>query len=298
MPNPGFDRDAAAQAVEYFLRYRSKREAAKALGVDESSFYRRLRAASKFGMMGTKPVLPGYYLHRTSTQLGPNGELQREWIQQRQEPGDEFAVPDGHVVKGVSALLDADGRTVQRWVKTREGMDATYAVDAVKSAFEGWTAPNFVIPEPGETDEDLLTIYSLADVHLGLQAVADESGADFNLSIAAERFRDVTGRLFDRSPNSDTAIILQLGDWSHVDDDLALTPSSKNTLQVSDRLLDITRCGVRVMVDYVYHALQKHRRVIVKVLKGNHDLNAWIALYVALAEHFRDNDRVTIDHGL
>jgi transposase len=106
MPNPGFDRDAAAQAVEYFLRYRSKREAAKALGVDESSFYRRLRAASKFGMMGTKPVLPGYYLHRTSTQLGPNGELQREWIQQRPEPGDEFAVPDGHVVKGVSALLD------------------------------------------------------------------------------------------------------------------------------------------------------------------------------------------------
>lgn len=62
-------------------------------------------------------------------------------------------------------------------------------------------------------------------------------------------------------------------------------------------MLDITKAGVRIMVDYVYHALRKHRRVIVKVLKGNHDLNAWLALYMALCEHFRDNDRVTIDGG-
>ena len=41
--------------------------------------------------------------------------------------------------------------------------------------------------------------------------------------------------------------------------DLALTPTSKNSLQVSDRLLDIVKAGVRIMVDYVYHALRKHR---------------------------------------
>lgn len=291
MSNPGFSEDLLIEAVAAFQRYGSKREAAKALNIEESSFYRRLKAATKYGLCGPTQTKPGFVIRSISSKEGD------AWVKQVPEPGAPFEVPDGHVVKGESALVDADGRVIQRWVKTREGMDATYAVDAVKSAFEGWTAPNFITPDPGETDEDLLSIYSLADVHLGLQAVADESGADFNLSIAAERFRDVTGRLFDRSPNSDTAIILQLGDWSHVDDDLALTPSSKNTLQVSDRLLDITRCGVRVMVDYVYHALQKHRRVIVKVLKGNHDLNAWIALYVALAEHFRDNDRVTIDHG-
>lgn len=292
MSNPGFSEDLQIEAAEAFKRYGSKREAARAIGVEESSFYRRLKAATKSGLLGPARTKPGFVIRSISSKEGD------AWVKQVPEPGEQFEVPDGHTVKGESALIDADGRVIQKWVKTREGgINPTTAIDAVKSAFEGWTAPNFIAPEPGETDEDLLTIYSLADVHLGLQAVADESGADFNLSIAAERFRDVTGRLFDRSPNSDTAIILQLGDWSHVDDDLALTPSSKNTLQVSDRLLDITRCGVRVMVDYVYHALQKHRRVIVKVLKGNHDLNAWIALYVALAEHFRDNDRVTIDHG-
>lgn len=293
MPTPPISEEEERRTIEAYHRHSGNQtRIADELGKSRGATQDRIRRLARQGKLGTAPVLPGYYISQTTQ--APSGTF----IQQKPERGEPFEVPSGHVIKGVSALVDADGRTIQQWFKTTQGERSIEELtDVIKSAFEGWAAPALVVPEPGITDPDLLTTYTIADLHLGLRAVADESGADFNLPIATERFRNTTSRLFDRSPNSDTALILQLGDWTHVDDDLALTPTSKNSLQVSDRLLDISRAGVRIMVDYIYHALRKHRRVIVKILKGNHDLNAWLSLYLALTEHFRDNDRVTIDSG-
>jgi len=261
--SPPITDEIAAEAVAALQEHGSYERAAKSLGIARSTFGNRLLKAAQRGLDGSVPK----------------------------------PIPPGQRVKGLSTLYDAGGNKVLEWVKTADDASIADLTQTVKDAFEGWVPPAWDNGTAPITDADLMTVYSLADIHLGLRAVADESGADFDLDIASKRFRDVTARLFDRSPNSDTALILQLGDFSHVDDDLALTPSSKNTLQVSDRLLDIAKVGVQIMVDYVYHALRKHRRVIVKVLKGNHDLNAWIALYIGLSEHFRGNDRVTIDGG-
>lgn len=291
------------EAQEAIRIHGSRTAAAKALGIARTTLISRLEIAdrekqkARRGELGTEPVLPGYYISKETAVYNQDGDLVREFIQQKPEHGDTFDVPEGHAVKGVSALIDADGRTIQQWVKTGAERSPEQLADILKAAFAEWVPPKFKTPPCGETNADTLTTYPIADLHLGLRAVADESGEDFDLTIATERFRESTARLFDRSPNSETALILQLGDWTHVDDDLALTPTSKNTLQVSDRLLDISRAGVRIMVDYIYQALRKHRRVIVKVLKGNHDINSWMALYLALVEHFRGNERVTIDGG-
>lgn len=300
MGTPPVANDVLAATVEAYNSHGGNQvKAADSLGISRGALQDRLKKAARIGLMGTKPVLDGFEISKTTAVTDQSGNVVREFIQQKPERDlSSFNMPAGHEIKGVSAYLDADGNVVGQWVKTREGQLSVDALaDAVKASFIDWTPPPFPVPGVGDTDADTLTIYPLADMHLGLRAVADEAGSDFDLGIAAARFRNTTSRLFDRSPNSDTALILQLGDWTHVDDDLALTPTSKNTLQVSDRLLDIARCGVGIMVDYIYHALRKHRQVIVKVLKGNHDLNAWLALYIGLCEHFRDNERVTIDGG-
>jgi hypothetical protein len=117
MPNPGFPEDLLLEAVEAFQRYGSKREAAKAINVEEASFYRRLKAATKYGLCGPTQTKPGFVIRSISSKEGD------AWVKQVPEPGAPFEVPDGHVVKGVSALVDAEGRTVQQWVKTREGTD-------------------------------------------------------------------------------------------------------------------------------------------------------------------------------
>lgn len=297
MAFPSLTDEQCHEAAEARRQHGTDRAAADSLGLNRMTYRHRLIEAARRGFYGTQPVLPGYRISKTTAAFDRDGSLVRNYVQQRPEHGGVFEVPEGHAVKGISALVDAEGQIVQQWIKTKDGEHSPESLaEALKSAFDGWTAPVICLPVP-DTDCDTLTIYPIADLHLGLRAVADESGADFDLGIAARRFRETTARLFDRSPNSETALIIQLGDWTHVDDDLALTPTSKNTLQVSDRLLDIVKVGVRIMVDYVYHALRKHAKVTVKVLKGNHDLNAWIALYVGLSEHFRDNDRVTVDGG-
>ena len=293
MPNLGFDRDTAAIAAGYFQRYGSKREAAKAMGVSESSFYRMLKAAGKFGIMGTKPVLPGYYLHRTSTQFGPDGELQREWVQQKPEPGEEFAVPDGHIVKGVSALLDAEGRTVQQWVKTREG-NAPVLSDAIKTALQSYEPAPLISP-PSFTNDDLLTVYPIADLHLGMFSWARETGADYDIKIASGLLKSSMNNLVARSANSRQAVVLDLGDYFHADNSRNQTARSGNPLDVDSRYAKVVQMGFELVIQCVELALQKHDFVEYRKLPGNHDDETSLMLAVAVAAHFRANERVSVD---
>lgn len=295
---PPLDDEAIQKIIEAWKATGSYRAAARETGHSDHSVKKYVERAAAEGKLGTSPVLPGFRISKTTTVTDEHGITVREFIQQRPDAGGAFTLPEGHQIKGVSALLDAHGNVSAQWVKTKEGERSVEAVaDAFKEAFADWMPPPFPDNGAPDTDDDLLTIYPIADLHLGLKASADECGAAFDLDIATERFRDTTAKLFARSPNSNTALILQLGDFTHADDDLAMTPTSKNILQVSDRQLDVIKAGVQMMIDYVYHALTKHERVIVKCLKGNHDLNSWVALYVALDQHFRDNDRVTVDGG-
>lgn len=291
--------DILAEAVALVRQHGTVTAAAEAAGIHRRTLGCRIKRAAERGLMGYAPVLPGFAVTKTTAELGEAGEIRRQFITQKPEPGEAFAVPDGHVVKGVSALVDADGRVERQWVKTREGggIGTADVRAAIEAALEQWgcAAPDIAPPPAG--DDDLLTIYPWADVHLGLRATADACEGDFDLAVAADRFRSTTANLLARSPNSGTALILQLGDWSHADDDLAMTPTSKHILQVSHTQLPVITCGVQLAIEGIYLALEKHALVIVKVLRGNHDRNAWIALYVALVQHFRGNQRVKIDDG-
>jgi hypothetical protein len=51
---------------------------------------------------------------------------------------------------------------------------------------------------------------------------------------------------------------------------------------------------IQAMAVCVELALAKHQRIIVRILPGNHNLNSYLAIMFALAERFRDNDRVSV----
>jgi penicillin-binding protein 1A len=76
-------------------------------------------------------MIPGFRLKEASQQYGPNGELQKEWVKQTPEPDDVFEVPEGHAVKGVSALVDAQGRTLYRYRGTMQRLLPSNAARAV-----------------------------------------------------------------------------------------------------------------------------------------------------------------------
>jgi hypothetical protein len=293
MPNPGFSEDLIIQAVEAFQRYGSKREAARAIGVDESSFYRRLRAGSRIGLLGTEPVLPGYYISQETAVYDRDGNLRAEFIQQKPERGDVFDIPAGHTIKGVSALVDPEGREIIKWIKTREGT-APILSDAIKAALEAYEPAPLITP-PDFTNDDLLTVYPVADLHLGMFSWSKETGADYDIKIASALLRASMNNLVARSANSRHAVVLDVGDYFHADNSRNQTARSGNPLDVDSRYAKVVQMGFELVIQCIELALQKHDFVEYRKLPGNHDDETSLMLAVAVAAHFRANERVNVD---
>jgi hypothetical protein len=254
-----------------------------------------LKRAAARGELGTDPVLPGFEIKSVSTQLGPDGRKRSESIKQAQERGAKFEMPEGHLVKGVSALLDPDGRTIAQWVKTREGDNSLLLVDAIKSAFEEYRGHAQLPPRPEYIDEDLLTTYVIGDHHLGLYTWAKETGDSFDLKIGEQILLDTMGKLVSSAPASGTAVVLNLGDFFHSDTDENRTQRSGHALDVDTRYAKVLQVGIRLMTSCIEMALQRHDKVIVRCLPGNHDPHTSLALTSSIAAFFHTNDRVTID---
>src|SRR5271163_1990227 len=101
--------------------------------------------------------------------------------------------------------------------------------------------------------------------------------------------------LITSAPSSHTAVILNLGDFFHSDSNSNITPKSGNKLDVDTRYAKILRVGVNLIIHCTQLALQKHKRVILRCLPGNHDPYASLALATALACFFSSNTRVFVD---
>jgi hypothetical protein len=210
----------------------------------------------------------------------------------------------------VRAGMDALGMQVQpgvAWIKTKPtewqpgysymvkiGDEEIDVLDRIREAFAD-LKPAEPTPAPAYADEDLLTVYPLADVHIGMQAWGRETGEDYDTNIAAARVRSWIGMCINSAPDAHTAVIVDVGDLTHADDQTNATPRSKHVLDVATRFyrtIDITVETLGASVDL---ALQKHARVIVKILPGNHNPHSYLAILFALAQRYRNEPRVTVE---
>jgi len=166
-------------------------------------------------------------------------------------------------------------------------------IERVKRTIAGIEAAP-VIPAPAHVSDNLLTVYPLADAHIGMMAWGQETGEDYDTKIAADRVRSWVARAVDASPASGEAVILGVGDLTHADDQQNMTPRSKHILDVDTRhfkTLDATIAALAYSIEY---AARRHSKVTVRILPGNHDQNTYLAVMFALCERYRDNPRVTV----
>ena len=201
---------------------------------------------------------------------------------------------EGFNVKGVSTLYGDDGQVKVQWVKTQnQGYSPEEIADAFNESLADFTA--CPIKAPKEVDADLLSVYPMGDPHIGMLAHRDESGEDFDLKIATRDLQRATKALVDRSPASENALILNLGDFFHSDSPSNRTARSGNALDVDGRWFKVLNVGIDLMIELTISALEKHKHVTVKNIIGNHDDTSSIMLSVAMEKYFRNEDRVTID---
>jgi hypothetical protein len=238
-------------------------------------------------------VLPGFRISRT-TAVYRDGSLRGEFVQQKPEHGEEFAVPSGHTIKGVSALVDAEGRTIQQWVKTRNEYAPQDIAAILKEAFVD-VAPAAPVVAPSLVSADLLTITPLADWHIGLFAWHREADTNWDLRIAEDVIGAAVEDLIERTPPSAQAIVLGGGDLLHSDSNENKTAKSGNALQVDGRYQKVLMTACRLVVRTIDANLKRHGHVTVRILPGNHDEHASVAVAYFLLAWYRNEPRVTVD---
>ena len=147
---------------------------------------------------------------------------------------------------------------------------------------------------PWGTSKDLLTKYVLADLHMGMFSYAEETGEDYDLKIAEDLLTSSISQLLESTPNSETAMILNLGDVFHANDHKGMTPYSGNILDMDTRFAKIAVATVRAIRYCIETALQKHGKVIFGSIPGNHDVDQSHWLAIALMCAYENEPRVEI----
>lgn len=171
--------------------------------------------------------------------------------------------------------------------------DATLAaIDESMKKYDGIIP---TIPEPQTMlNQDLVTFYPIIDHHLGLYSWEPETGANYDLAIATKTLRSSLEELVWSAPASDTAVILNIGDFFHSDNNRNRTERSGNVLDADGRYAKILELGIDLFIYAIELALTKHKCVHVRNLPGNHDPYATIALNSAIRMAFRNNPRVHV----
>lgn len=291
MPTKPLSDEVLQEAVDAFKTHGRKYLAAKALGIPDNTLDSRLKVASERGLMlDHPPAMPGFRISQVSTD--PDGG---KHIQQKREHGDVFELPEGHIIKGVSALVDEDGREVVKWIKTQVGPSTEDAIGAIKEAFKDFEGTSKPIERPVAVNEDLLTFTPVNDLHMGLHAWGKDTGVDWDLKISERVIGQAVDNLVAAQKSSGTAIVLGGGDLFHADNKENKTARSGNVLDVDGRYEKVMQVSTRLMVRIVDRHLERHGKVIVRILPGNHDEHSAVAVAYFLLAWYRNEPRVVVD---
>ncbi len=235
-------------------------KAAKALGLDKATLNKCMQALRR------KASIHGY---------SPEHHMTRP-------------VPDTHVAKGISTYYNKDGVPTGQWVKS--SLDEEKRQAAITAAIEAMAQE---IPrvkplrKPEGMNDQLATVYTLTDSHVGAMCWHKEGGADWDLKIAEATLVGCYEKMAAASPNSKVGIVAQLGDFLHQDGMSAVTPTSGHLLDADGRFSKVVQVAIRVLRRVVDITLAKHEKVIVLMAEGNHDLSSsiWLrAMFAALYE--------------
>lgn len=256
-----------AEAIEAHRRFGNWEAAAISLGIPAASARRRASDARR--RAAARACAPEAGLNR---QLG-----------------------EGFALKGYSTLANnANGELT--WFKVDR--EKQQQMEAWREAIEGFAAPlrggfndN---SKPHYTNEDLCVVYPMGDPHIGMLSWHGETGTSHDLEIAERNLVSATRRLVASSAPADRAIIINVGDYFHSDNQSNRTERSGHQLDVDGRYAKVLEVGLRAMRACIEAALQRHKVVDVINARGNHDPYSSVALSIMLRNWYELSDRVRI----
>jgi hypothetical protein len=204
-------------------------------------------------------------------------------------------VPDGHKIKGVSTFYDEKGRPVRQWVKSQTDEERQFEILVERLENATKNLPKFKpTKRPTSANQNLLSLLTITDFHLGMYAWEAETGDDWDLEIAQSVFLNSIHDMIEASPKSGTGLLCQLGDFLHWDGILSVTPSSGHILDADTRYGKLVELAMSVMAEAVRMMLKKFNRVVVVSAEGNHDISGSIWLRKYIKHIFADEPRLEV----
>jgi hypothetical protein len=206
-------------------------------------------------------------------------------------------VPESHYLKGTSTLYGEDGSIKAQWVKSNADRDMLVEFSQELAANIAETVTPIKPRKPAKIarDPDRLVVYPLGDAHIGLYCWAADSGGDWDTTVAEEVMTEAFDYVLTNSPNTETALIVNLGDWLHTDTLSNTTRASGHQLDVHTKWSKIVGLSIKLMRKLIDSALLKHEKVHVINEIGNHDEQSAILLQHAINAAYQNEPRVTVD---
>jgi hypothetical protein len=299
LPTPRLSDELAKEAADAFIALGEKQAAATLLGLPRNTFCSRLKIAAERGMLGTKPVLPGFRLSKTTTVLDGDGEVVREFVQQKAGEAEPYEMPEGFTLKRDSAYLDGEGRRIGGWKisePTKERQLA--AMRAAVQAFLEQIPDAEPVTPPAYTNAKLLNQYTVTDMHFGSLAWHEETGdADYDLAIAEKLWMDWFTAAIQLSPRAKRAVFAQIGDLLHHDSHESVTPTHRHIIDSDSRLQKVIRTVIRCLRKTIRMLLEKHEHVHIIMADANHDPASEAWLREMFAAFYEDEPRITVEQS-
>lgn len=260
--------DHQRKVIDYKIQGVSNEQIAKNIGVSVRRVYK---------------MLQGIKSRAAQAGIAPEADL-------------NYRTPVGFNLKGTSTLINkATGETMLQWIKTDANKEAQEELQREVIAALKEELPKYKPVDHSKVSlPDLATVYTLTDCHVGMKAWGKETGADWDLDIAEKTIVDTFYALICASPDSETGVVAQLGDFLHADSITPVTPTSGHLLDADDRFSKVVQVAIRILRRVIQMALEKHKKVIVLMAEGNHDLSSSIWLRELFKAVYENEKRVSV----
>lgn len=262
MTNPSLTREQLQEAVDAVHKCGSQVQAAMELGIARGTLQNRCNRAV---MEGIKPSF-------------------------------DYAIPDGHKIKGVSTLYNKDGDVTQRWLKTDIDVERQREMlqEAAKAFVESLPKYHPTKKPKGKYNTDIIPWFQIGDGHLGMLAHEAETGENFDLKIGERELCAAIGYLIEETPPCARCVIHDLGDMTHYENFSATTEASGHALDFDSRFPRMITVYARAMRYIVEKALERFETVDVIINQGNHSRTNDIWMRTLLQHVYQDSGRVNV----
>lgn len=243
----------------------------------------------------------GLYIESKSTQIRTLGELLTVaqvdldvWEVDRHTVNCWGVTMKGKDDEGGVVPVQATNWQVKAWLKRKVPAFAEEAILGLIANIPKFKyptrLPKYIYPT------GLALEICLVDPHLGVRAWADEVGKDRDLPIGITEYTEACEQVLAQNEQyKPEKIFYVLGnDLLHVENYTGLTPMNQNVLDFDTRLIKIAQESLQAVIKCLYMC-RSIAPVEVIWIPGNHDMHGSMYLSLAIQEHFKDDEYVTID---